>query len=189
MAPSKLLLLNTDRIEMMVLMLGLELLRFAINVHFRGIVLSSAERLDHLTNLVKAAIQNDDLPSCSEFADTRKSSTTVWNDQKEEEKDFMRSHLIHSEMTMCVGFGQNVTQRRNWNGANMENLKVTERETKKRLRSVIFNEEVETKFSEPVFNQEKGTFNLAVINTSYSDDLDKPLLPADKEGMKKTIIR
>ena len=61
MAPSKLLLLNTDRIEMMVLMLGLELLRFAINTHFRGIVLSSADRLDHLTNLVKAAIRNDDL--------------------------------------------------------------------------------------------------------------------------------
>ena len=60
---------------------------------------------------------------------------------------------------------------------------------KKRLRSVVFNEEVETKFSGPVFNQEKGTFNLAVINTNYNDDLDKPLLPADKDGMKKTIIR
>lgn len=193
-APTTALLLSVDRIEMMLLTTGLELIRFAANTHFRGIVLSSADRLDHMLCVAKAAIVKDSMSLTSEFADIQRSVITVWNDEQEKKKDFLRSHMIHYGTTMCVGYGQNALQKRNWNGLNLEGIKLSEREIKRRLRVIIYNDDVETKFDEPVFNQEKGTYNLDNSMNDKIDDfcelsLDKPLLPACKEGMKRIIIR
>ena len=193
MAPTKLLLLNMDRVEMMILTLGLELIRFATNTHFRGIVLGSADRLDHLLNVTKAAIMGDDLEYCSEFAVTTKCTTTVWNDDEEDKKDFLRSHMIHFEMAMSVGYGWNVIQKKSWNGRNFEGLKITEKDMKTRkFRIVIFNEDLETKFESPVFDQAKGTYNPKLIGEDQRDKseaLDQPLLPTTKEGRNRIIIR
>ena len=193
-APTKLLLLSIDRIEMMLLTTGLELIRFAANTHFRGIILSSADRLDHMLMVAKAAISSDSMSLSNEFADIQKSTITVWNDDEDKKKDFLRSHLIHFTTTMCVGYGQNALQKRNWNGLNLEGIKLTEREIKRRLRVIIFNEDVEIKFNEPIFNQNKGTYNLNYSLTDKNDDFDqlaleKPLLPTCKEGMRRIIIR
>ena len=193
MAPTRLLLLNMDRIEMMILTLGLELIRFATNTHFRGIVLGSADRLDHLLNVTKAAIMGYDLEYCNEFAVTTKCVITVWNDNEEDKKDFLRSHMIHFEVAMSVGYGWNVIQKRNWNGVDFEGLRITEKEMKARkYRIVIFNEDLETKFESPVFDQTKGTYDTKLIEDNQinkSDALDQPLLPTTKEGRNRIIIR
>ena len=189
MAPTKLLLLSTEKIEMMVLTIGLELIRHAFNVHARGVLLGSADRLDHMLNMCRAAISGDVLTELNGFAETQKNVATVWNDDKEDKKEFLRSHLVHHEMTMKVGMGLNVVQKRNWNGKNLTGLKVTEREMRRRLRVVVFNDDVETIFGEPVFNDEKGTYNLEEANVSHDDALDRPLLPATTEKLKKVIIR
>ena len=189
MAPTKLLLLSTERIEMMILTTGLELIRYAFNTHARGILLGSADRLDHLLNMCRAAITSDVLPGISGFAEAQKSMITVWNDDKEEKREFLRSHLVHHEMIMKIGVGLNVVQKRNWNGINLTGLKITDKELKRRLRVVVFNEEVETVFSEPVFDNDKGTYNLDEASDNYIDALDKPLIPAKKETAKKIIIR
>ena len=193
MAPTRLLLLNMDRVEMIILTLGLELIRFATNTHFRGIVLGSADRLDHMLNVTKAAITGDDLEYCNEFAVTTKCAITVWNDDEDGKKDFLRSHMIHFEVAMSVGYGWNVIQKRGWNGMNFEGLKITEKEMKARkYRIVIFNEDLETRFESPVFNQTKGTYNPKLVEDNQknnSEALDQPLLPATKEGRNRIIIR
>ena len=193
MAPTRLLLLNMDRVEMMILTLGLELIRHATNTHFRGIVLGSADRLDHLLNVTKAAIMGDDLNYCNEFALTTRCTITVWNDDEEDRKDFLRSHMIHFEVAMSVGYGWNVMQKKNWNGKDFEGMKITEKEMKmRRYRIVIFNEDLETKFESPVFDQARGTYNPKLVEDDQinkCEALDQPLLPTTKEGKGRIIIR
>ena len=189
LAPTKLLLLNVDRIEMIILTIGLELIRQAFNHHMRGILLNSADRLDHLLNMCKAAFLKDVLPEMNNFHDVQKSRITVWNDSEEEKEEFLRSHLVHHETVMTVGFGLNVLQKRGWNGLNLEGIKVTDREMKKRLRVVMFNDDLEIKFTAPIFNTEKGTFCMAKAEISYTGALDQPLLPIQKENTRRTMIR
>ena len=189
LAPTKLLLLNMDRIEMIILTVGLELIRQAFNLHMRGIILGSADRLDHLLNMCKAAYLGDVLKEFNEFIDVQKSIITVWNDSEEEKEEFLRSHLVHHEMVVSVGFGLNVHQKRNWNGINLNGIKVTEKEMKRRLRVVIFNDDLETIFAEPIFDTDKGTYNLQGAEKSYTGALDQPLLPIVEEKAKRTLIR
>ena len=189
MAPTELLLLNTEKIEMMIMTVGLELIRLAFNVHARGIILGSADRLDHLLNMCRAAIASDVLKDLNEFAETQRNVVTVWNDNKKDKKDFLRSHMVHMEVIMKIGMGLNVIQKKNWNGNSMDGVKITEREIKRRLRMVIYNEDVETRFDEPVFNKNEGTFDLEVADDDYCDALNRPLLPMSKDKQRKLIIR
>ena len=189
MAPSKLLLLSTDQIEMVILTLGLELIRSAFNMHTRGVLLGSADRLDHMLNMSKAAISKDVLRDLGDFAEVQKSLITVWNDAEEDKNDFTRTHMIHHELVVCVGCGYNVQHKKNWNGQNLEGIKVTEKEMKKRLRMVVFNDDLDIKFEGPVFDLEKGTFDINKIEIAQMSCLDQPLLPSQKSGTKKIIIR
>ena len=188
LAPTKNLLLSMDRLEMIILTVGLELIRQAFNLHMRGVILNSADRLDHMLNMCKAAIRKDVLNDYSEFAEVKKSRVTVWNDSEVKKEEFLRSHMIHHEVVMNIGFGLNVHQKRSWNGLDLEGLKITEKEMKKRLRVVIFNDDLEIKFENPIFDPETGTYNLNEM-TTYDDALDRPLLPLTKGNFKGTMIR
>ena len=62
----------------------------------------------------------------------------------------------------------------------------------RKFRIVIFNEDLETKFESPVFDQAKGTYNPKLIGEDQRDKseaLDQPLLPTTKEGRNRIIIR
>ena len=54
---------------------------------------------------------------------------------------------------------------------------------------VVYNEDVETRFDEPVFNKSEGTFDLDEADDNYCDKLNRPLLPTSKDRLKKLIIR
>ena len=141
-----------------------------------------------MLNLCRAALKSDVLPA-SGFADTVKNSITVWNDDETEKRAFLRSHMIHAELVMCVGHGMNVLQKRNWNGDGLDGIKRTDREIRRRLRVVRFNDEHEVKFEEPIFDKETGTFKVGEIGQLQGDDLKIPLLPAVKNCAKRTIIK
>ena len=184
-----LLLLTIDRVENMVLLMGLELLRWAFNVHNRGLILGSADRLDHFINVCKANTQRDVFFECGSFADVVCSSTTVWNDDEIEKQDCLRDHLIHFQIEMKVGQGINVYQKRLWNGTSLEGLKITDRENKRRLRLVKCNEDVALEFTKPVFDPEKGTFNRALAASSLRSNPEHPLLPIEAGKMKRIYIK
>ena len=174
---------------MIILTVGLELTRRAFNLHMRGLIIGSADRLDHLLNMCKAAFLNDALNEFSDFTEVKKSCITVWNDSEDSKSECLRSHLVHHEVTMNIGFGLNVLQKKNWNGVNLDGLKISDKEMKKRLRVVVFNDDLEIKFEEPVFDTEKGTFDLTKVEKTYNGALDKPLLPTTKETSRRTMIR
>ena len=184
-----LLLLTIDRVENMVLLLGLELLRWAFNVHNRGLVLGSADRLDHFINVCKANTQRDALPECGKFADVMNYKTSVWNDDETGRQECLRDHLIHFEITMKVGQGINVYQKRTWNGVNMDGLKITDRVNKRRLRLIKCNEDCTLEFTKPVFNQEDGTFNRAQAAAMSQRKINQPLLPIETKGVKRIFIK
>ena len=173
---------------MIVLTVGLELIRQAANLHIRGVMLNSADRLDHMLNMCKAAFLEDVLTEHNEFAEVKRSTITVWNDSEEDKEEFLRSHLIHHEVVMKIGFGMNVQHKKHWNGLNLEGLKITDKEMKKRLRVVIFNDDLEIKFENPIFDPEKGTYDLKEM-TTYNDALDQPLLPLTKGNQRGAMIR
>ena len=185
--PTKSLLLTIDRIEQIVMVCGLELLRFAANIHLRGIRLGGACRLDHLINMCRAALQQDVLIDCTSFADTMESNITAWNDNEFDKPDHRRTHLMIYEGKFLIGFGVNVIQKRNWNGINLEGLKETSKRTK--LRVLIHNDDLETVFTPPIFNVDKGTFSSKDIKNLEWEDLGKPLIPASSNRMSKTLIR
>ena len=184
-----LLFLTINKVENMVLLMGLELLRWAFNLHNRGLVLGSADRLDHLINVCRANTQRDALYECGKFADVISSRTTVWNDDETDRQACLRDHLIHFEINMKVGLGLNVFQKRIWNGTDMEGLKNTERESKRRLRLIKCNEDCDLEFSKPVFNQEDGTFNRAQAVSNSKPIMGRPLLPIETNGSKRIFIK
>ena len=184
---TKSLILTVEWIEQMVLVCGLELLRFAINVHCRGVRLSSAGRFDHFMNLCRAAISKDVLIECTSFADTSKSEITAWNDNLTSRANHLRSHLMHYEGNFMVGYGINVFQKKGWNGHSLDGLRTSEKELRKKLRVLTFNDDLKTEFTPPIFNIENGTFDLKVVDDAPLDGLDKPLIPV-KTSMK-TLFR
>ena len=185
--PTKSLLLTIDRVEQIIMVCGLELLRFAANIHCRGIQLGNASRLDHLINMCKAAMSQDVLSDCTSFADTLDSNITAWNDNDTDKPDHLRTHLMIYEAKFMVGFGLNVTQKKNWNGVNLEGLKETSKRTK--LRVLIHNDDLETVFTPPIFDVDKGTFSSKDIKNLQSEDLGKPLIPINSNKARKTLIR
>lgn len=189
LASFKTLILTVDNIEQMLIVSGLELLRFSINTHCRGIHLSSAHRLDYLMSVVRAALQHDVINECTSFADTLVSSMTAWNDNKTDCADHLRSHLMHFEATFVVGYGLNVVQKKNWNGHDLEGLRATEKEMKKKLRIINFNDDLNTTFTPPVFNLDHGTYDAKVITDCSNDDLGKPLLPIKMDSLRRVLIR
>ena len=185
----KLLIFTIEDIEQMILLVGLELLRQGARIHTRGLLLGSAGRLEFLLNMVRAIVARERDQDCVSFADTLKVNLTAWNDEKTECPDFVRSHLMHYETTIKVGYGLQVTQKRGWNGKNLDGIKHVDREVKRRLRVIKLNEDIPTVFEKPVFNIEKGTYNLERKDVLKANDLNQPLIPrGDKKGIK-TLIR
>ena len=184
--PTRRLLLTIDQIENMVLSVGLELIRHGLNVHTRGIFLGTADRLDHLINLIRASIEKDVLLDCSHFADVEKSVVTAWNDRDEEKVDCLRNHLVHVEISMQIGHGVNAVQKRTWNGEDTEGLRNT-----RRMRIIKLNDDLPLKFMEPVFNTDEGTYDLSKALEVNSDELGLPLIPVVNHGIKprKIFIR
>ena len=189
LASFKTLILTVDNIEQMLLVSGLELLRFSINTHCRGIHLGSAHKLDYLMSAVRAALRHDVIIECTSYADTLVSSMTAWNDNKTDLADHLRSHLMHFEATFVIGYGLNVVQKKNWNGRDLEGLRATEKELKKKLRIINFNEDLNTTFTPPVFDLDHGTYDAKVINDCSNDDLGKPLLPIKMDALRRVLIR
>ena len=189
LASFKTLILTVDNIEQMLIVSGLELLRFSINAHCRGVHLSSAYRLDYLLNSVRAALAHDTILDCTSFADTLSSQITAWNDDKKDAAVHVRSHLLHFEATFLVGYGINVTQKKGWNGRNFEGIRATEKEMKKKLRIINFNEELTTKFTPPIFDLNGGTYDSKKVAESDNKDLEKPLLPIKSNTLRKVLIR
>ena len=186
-----LLIFTIDNIEQMILLASLELLRFGAKVHSRGILLSAAGRLDLLLNATRAVLAKDREfdPECSGFADTIDSKITAWNDEEKEKPDFLRSHLMHFEISIKVGYGIQVNQKRNWNGSNLEGIRQTDKEIKKRLRLIKINDEHDTVFRLPVFDTENGTFNLKNKDVLDTENSIQPLVPRGRAYIIKTLIR
>ena len=174
---------------MMILNVGLEMIRRGFNAHTRGILLSSTDGLDHLINMARASLMRDVLKEYIYFADTNKNVITAWNDDAVDKVEVLRSHMLHVETTMTVGHGINVVAKRSWNGYNLEGVKITEKETKRRLRLVKFNDEVEIKFQGPIFDIEKGTYNQEEMDKTKIDALDQPLVPIKRCEAKRVIIK
>ena len=185
----KMIILTVDNIEQMILLCGLELIRVGARTHTRGLQLGTAGRLDHLLNLVKTVLKRDLIVGCSDFADTVNMKITAWNDEHTERPDHNRSHLMHFEATFKAGFGQQVHQKRNWNGSDLLGIRQTEKEIKKRLRVIRLNDDLETCFDPPIFNKDKGTFNLEKMDVSKIQELNQPLIPIKTERNTRTLIR
>lgn len=184
--PTRRLLLTIDQVENMVLSVGLELIRHGLNVHTRGIFLGTCDRLDHLINMIRASIEKDVLLDCSHFADIEKSVVTAWNDKDKDKMDCLRSHLVHVEMNMQIGHGVNAIQKRTWNGEDTEGLRNT-----RRMRVIKLNDDLPTKFKEPVFDTNEGTYDLSRALEINAEEPGLPLIPAINQGIKprKIFIR
>ena len=185
--PTKSLVLTVERLEQILMVCGLELLRFAANTHCRGIQMSTSCRLDHLINMCRAALSKDVLIECTSFADTIESNITAWNDSDMNKPDHLRTHLMIFEGKFLVGYGMNVIQKKNWNGQNFEGLKETSK--RKSLRILVHNDDLETVFTPPIFNVDNGTYSSKDIKNLDCDDLGKPLIPAKTNKANKTLIR
>ena len=189
MTPSPILLLMVDQLEQILLITGLNALRHSINIHCRGLHLGTAAKLDHILNMCEAILPKDVLKECAEFGDIHVSNTTLWNDEKDDLPDFNRSHLLHSESTMSIGFGVNVLQKRGWSGVDMTGFKVTEKDNKKRIRVIKFNDVLNTKFDKPLFDCERGTYDLSNVTWETFEDLKYPLIPSQLKKVMKVHIR
>ena len=185
----ELVIFTVDNIEQMLLFCCLELLRFGARTHTRGILLSSAGRLDHLLNMVRVVLAKSTESECASFADLVETKITAWNDEKDETPDFLRSHLMHYEVSIKIGYGIQVLQKRNWDGNTLDGIKQTDRELKKRLRLVKINEDQVTVFKPPVFNVLKGTYKLEFKDVLEMNELGQPLVPRGKKFNIRTLIR
>ena len=186
-AVTQMLLLTIDGIENIILTLGLELLRWGFNVHNRGVVLGSADRLEHVINVCRAGLAKDSMFDVGGFTDVVRNVITIWNDDEEDKQECLRSHMIHVEVLMYVGQGLNVFQKKHWNGKDLDGMKVTEKELKRKLRVVKCNEDFDIEFETPIFNSENGTYKVSELASKHNDDLGKPLLPVIQG--KKTFIK
>ena len=188
MTASNLLLLTIDNVEQIILLVGLELLRNGLNVHFRGLAIGCAPRLDHMLNMVRIALGDD----CSEGLGVtviKHNTVTAWNDIHVNKPDHERSHMMHANLQMICGFGTNINSKMAWNGIDLEGLKVTEKETKKHLRVIKYNEIKSTVYEAPQFDVSKGTFNFNGVNWSFYENIENPLIPAKAQKPRKVFIR
>lgn len=188
MTSSKLLILTVDNIEQIILLVGLELLRNSLNIHLRGLAIGCAPNLDHLLNMVRVTL-GDDYTEGLGATVVKHNLVTAWNDTLVDKPDHERSHMIHVNLQMVCGFGANINTKKMWNGVDLEGLRVTEKETKKHLRVIKYNDVKPTTYEAPQFNTSNGTYNFEGTNWSFYENIEKPLIPADKKKGKKVFIR
>ena len=188
MTTSNLLLLTVDNIEQIILLVGLEQIRYSLNIHFRGLSLGCAPGLDHLLNLVRLALGDD----YSEGIGTtliKHNKVTAWNDTFIDKPDHDRSHMVHVNMQLICGFGVNVVTKHAWNGVDLMGIRITEKEIKKHLRVIKYNEEKSTTYEAPQFNTEDGTYDLSEAGRNFNDSIENPLIPVERQGDIKLFIR
>ena len=188
MTSSNLLLLTVENIEQVILLVGLEQLRSSLNIHFRGLAIGCAPRLDHTLNMVRIAL-GDDYTECFGSTIIKHNLVTAWNDANTSMPDFERSHMIHLNMQMTCGWGLNINTKRAWNGVDLEGIKITEKEMKKHLRVIKYNEEKTATFEAPHFNRENGTYDFSTVSYSFYDDIENPIIPAKTQKSRKIFIR
>ena len=188
MANSDLLLLTVENVEQIILLVGLELLRNGLNVHFRGLAIGCAPRLDHLLNMVRVAF-GDGYTEGLGVTVIKHNTITAWNDTHGDKPDHERSHMIHVNLQMICGFGVNISTKTAWNGINLEGLKVTEKEAKKHLRVIKYNEIKPTVYEAPQFDVAMGTFNFNGVNWSFYENIENPLIPVKIQKARKIFIR
>lgn len=188
MTASNLLILTVDNIEQIILLVGLELLRNSLNIHFRGLAIGCAPNLDHLLNMVRITL-GDDYSEGFGATIIKHNLVTAWNDTFDEKPDHERSHMVHVNLQMICGFGANINTKKMWNGADLEGIKITEKEVKKHLRVIKYNDIKPTTYEAPQFDIEKGTYNFDGVNWSFYDDIEKPLIPVNKQKDRKVFIR
>ena len=177
MTTSNLLLLTIENIEQIILLVGLELLRSSLNMHFRGLALGCAPGLDHICNLVRLTL-GDDYTESYGTTIIKHSLVTAWNDINTDKPDYERSHMIHLNMHMTCGWGFNINTKKAWNGVDLEGLKVSDKETKKHLRVIKYNDFKTATFEAPHFNREEGTYDFRLVGFSFYEDIENPLIPA-----------
>ena len=187
-AGKTLLILTIEDVEQIILAVGLDLLRMNLNTHIRGISWSACGGLDHILNLVKAAT-GCDIEDGGHYTLADDSHITIWNDRDVYQPKHLRSHMVHGAFDFTVGYGANIHTKRNWNGQNLDGIKTTEKEMKKRLRVINFKEKkpVTAGFEMPFFDDENGTYDFKNASWEYYED-DKPLIPAKSIAIKKTFI-
>lgn len=188
MTTSNLLLLTVDNIEQIILLVGLELIRYSLNIHFRGLSLGCAPGLDHLLNLVRLAL-GDDYNEGIGTTLIKHNKVTAWNDTFIDKPDHDRSHMVHVNMQLICGFGVNVVTKHAWNGVDLMGIRITEKEIKKHLRVIKYNEEKSTTYEAPQFNTEDGTYDLSEAGRNFNDSIENPLIPVERQGDIKLFIR
>ena len=188
MANSNLLLLTIENVEQIILLVGLELLRSGLNIHFRGLAIGCAPGLDHLLNMVRAAL-GDDYTEGLGVTVIKHNTITAWNDTQANKQDHERSHMIHANLQMICGFGANISTKTAWNGVDLEGLKVTEKEMRKHLRVIKYNEIKPTVYEAPQFDVENGTFDFNGVNWSFYENIENPLIPVKAQKARKIFLR
>ena len=188
MTRSNLLILTVDCIEQIILLVGLELIRSSLNIHLRGLAIGCAPTLDLLLNLVRVSL-GDDFNEGLGATIVKQNTVTAWNDNCIDIPDYDRSHMIHANLLMMSGFGANIGSKKTWNGVNLDGLKITEKEIKKHLRVIKYNDMKPTEYEAPHFDTTNGTYDFNNVNWSFYEDLEKPLIPVKKQAGRKLFIR
>ena len=179
------LILTQEGIEQIIMIVGLELLRKGVDIHMRGLGWGACGRLEHLINVCRAALCNEqgEGEGLTVLGDHR---ITVWNDEDDSKPKYLRSHMVHAGFDFICGYGLNLGNKKSWNGFNLAGLRRNDRETKRRLRVINIKEKKSTDFQPPVFDADKGTFNFKNIKWEFLEDTNKPLIPA--KTVKKTFM-
>ena len=185
MMPWNTVVFMVEKLEQMILLCGMELLRQGLNAQARGMIFGGASKLEHLLNMTRAVLDKDVLIDCAEFADTIKDGMTIWNDDKKDVPDHLRTHMMLYELNIIAGYGRNVLSKRNWNGRDLMGMRVN----RKRVRVLKLNDDPDTLFEPPYFNDEDGTYNNDALYKLKMDDLKQPLVPKRNQPNKKTTIR
>ena len=188
LSTSNLLLLSIENIEQIILLVGLEQIRYSLNIHFRGLALGCAPRLDHLLNLVRLNLGDDYYEGMGTTV-IKHNQITAWNDVFDDKPDHERSHMVHLNVQMVCGFGLNVATKQGWNGVDLQGIRITEKEIKRHLRVIKYNEEKSATYNAPHFNIENGTYNFAEVNYNFYDDIENALIPVKKQQDRKLFIR
>ena len=141
-----------------------------------------------MLNMVRAAM-GDDYNEGTGVTTIKYNKVTAWNDSLVRKPDHERSHMVQTSVQMVCGFGVNANTKKAWNGVDLEGIRVNERETKKHLRVIKYNEEKSTIFEAPQFDTEKGTYDFSEVHGSFYDDIENPLIPVNKQKARKLFIR
>ena len=186
LAENSLLILIIEDAEQIILAVCLDLLRMNLNIHIRGVSWGACGGLDHILNLVRAALGKD-IEDGGSFVNAEDCQITIWNDRDVYQPAHLRSHMVHACFDFICGYGANIHTKKGWNGVSLEGIKTTDKEMKKRLRVINFKKKKPMGFEMPYFDDNNGTFDVRNVGWEYYED-DKPLIPAKTVAIKKTFI-